>query len=81
MQGQDARIMSSRYLWLCVPLALGGAAYYWYWNNFRAPAPAATAPAAIPVIATTAENQNVSDYLTGLGSVQAFNRVTVHVRV
>jgi membrane fusion protein, multidrug efflux system len=75
--------MSRRYLWLCVLPALGGAAYWHYANNFRAPAPAATAPAAaaIPVIATTAESQNVSDYLTGLGTVQAFNRVTVHVRV
>ncbi len=75
--------MSRRYLWLCVPLALGGGAYWYYGNNSRAAAPAATAPAAaaIPVIATTAENQNVSDYLTGLGTVQAFNRVTVHVRV
>jgi multidrug efflux pump subunit AcrA (membrane-fusion protein) len=73
----------SRYLWLCVLLALGGAAYWYYANNFRAPAPVATAPAAaaIPVIATTAESQNVSDNLTGLGTVQAFNRVTVHVRV
>jgi membrane fusion protein, multidrug efflux system len=75
--------MSRNYLWLCVPLALGGGAYWYYGNNFRTPTPAATAPAtaAIPVIATTAENQNVSDYLAGLGTVQAFNRVTVHVRV
>jgi membrane fusion protein, multidrug efflux system len=75
--------MSRKYLWLCVLLPLGGAAYWHYGNNFRAPAPAATAPAAaaIPVIATMAERQNVSDYLTGLGTVQAFNRVTVHVRV
>jgi membrane fusion protein, multidrug efflux system len=75
--------MSRKFLWLCVPLALGGGAYWYYGNNFRAAAPAATAPAAaaIPVIATTAENHNVSDYLTGLGTVQAFNRVTVHVRV
>jgi membrane fusion protein, multidrug efflux system len=75
--------MSRRYLWLCVLPALAGAAYWYYGNNFRAPAPATTAPgaAAIPVIATTAETQNVSDYLAGLGTVQAFNRVTVHVRV
>ena len=75
--------MSRRYLWLCVLLVLGGVAYTYYRNTFRPAAPAATAPAApaIPVIATTAENQNVSDYLTGLGTVQALNRVTVHVRV
>jgi multidrug efflux system membrane fusion protein len=68
-------------LWLCVLPALAGAAYWYYGYNFRAPAATAAAAAAIPVIATTAETQNVSDYLTGLGTVQAFNRVTVHVRV
>jgi membrane fusion protein, multidrug efflux system len=75
--------MSRNYLWLFVPLALGGGAYWYYGNNFRTPAPGATAAAAaaIPVIATTAENQTVSDYLTGLGTVQAFNLVTIHVRV
>jgi membrane fusion protein, multidrug efflux system len=77
--------MSRRYLWLYVPLALalGGVVNWYYGNDLRAPASAVTPPAAaaIPVIATTAENQNVSDYLTGLGTVQAFNRVTVHVRV
>jgi multidrug efflux system membrane fusion protein len=58
-------------------------AYRYYENPIRAPAQAATTPtaAAIPVVATTAENENVSDYLIGLGTVQAFNRVTVHVRV
>jgi membrane fusion protein, multidrug efflux system len=33
------------------------------------------------VIAIDAQIERVSDYLAGLGSVQAFNRVTVHVRV
>jgi membrane fusion protein, multidrug efflux system len=80
------RVMSRRYLWLYVPLALavGGAVYEHYgYNLLHAPAAVVTPPAAaaIPVIAATAENQNVSDYLTGLGTVQAFNRVTVHVRV
>jgi multidrug efflux system membrane fusion protein len=65
-------------------LALGGAVY-WYWG-YRLPEPMAATPGipaapAIPVIATTAESQNVSDYLTGLGTAQAFNRVTIHVRV
>jgi multidrug efflux system membrane fusion protein len=75
--------MSRRYLWLYVPLALalGGVVYRHYGHDLNAPAVTPPAAAAIPVIATTAENQNVSDYLTGLGTVQAFNRVTVHVRV
>jgi membrane fusion protein, multidrug efflux system len=79
------RIMSRRYLWLFIALALalGSAVYRYYGYDLRVPPSLATPPtaAAIPVIATTAERQNVSDYLTGLGTVQAFNRVTVHVRV
>lgn len=74
--------MTRKSLWLGVPLLLGlGAAALWQYT--RAPATAAiprSAPA-IPVIATTAQKQRVSDYLTGLGTVQAFNRVTMHVRV
>src|ERR1700722_4673850 len=74
--------MTSRYFWLGAPLilGLGGAAA---WQYARTPATAVTAPPAptIPVIATIAQKQNVSDYLTGLGTVQAFNRVTMHVRV
>jgi len=79
------RVMSRRYLWLFIPLALalGSAVYRYYGYDLRAPTSPAPPPtaAAIPVIATTAERQNVSDYLAGLGTVQAFNRVTVHVRV
>jgi multidrug efflux system membrane fusion protein len=74
--------MTRKYFWLGVPLILGlGAAALWQYT--RAPATAVTAPSApaIPVIATSAQKQDVSDYLTGLGSVQAFNRVTMHVRV
>jgi multidrug efflux system membrane fusion protein len=74
--------MTSKYFWLALPLilGLGGAAV---WQYGRAPATAVTAPSAptIPVIATIAQKQSVSDYLTGLGNVQAFNRVTMHVRV
>jgi membrane fusion protein, multidrug efflux system len=78
------RVMRRNRLWIYIPvlLALGGAGY-WY-GGYRPAAPVsperATAPA-IPVIATIAQTQNVSDYLIGLGTVQAFNRVTVHVRV
>jgi len=74
--------MKSKYFWLGMPLILGlGAAAVWQYT--RTPATAVTAPPAptIPVIATIAQKQSVSDYLTGLGTVQAFNRVTMHVRV
>jgi membrane fusion protein, multidrug efflux system len=74
--------MNRKYFWVGVPVILGlGAAALWQYA--RPPATAAIAPSApaIPVIATKAQKQSVSDYLTGLGTVQAFNRVTIHVRV
>jgi multidrug efflux system membrane fusion protein len=78
--------MRSEYSWIYVPMVLVLAIFvYWHYGDrlpFRAPAPPRERPAAaIPVIATTVQTQDVSDYLTGLGTVQAFNRVTVHVRV
>jgi membrane fusion protein, multidrug efflux system len=81
------RVMHRRYLWICAPvlLVLGGAIYWHFGYSLRAlvsaPPPARAAPLPIPVVATTAEIRSVADYLTGLGTVQAFNRVTVHVRV
>ncbi|HTW50854.1 MAG TPA: efflux RND transporter periplasmic adaptor subunit [Stellaceae bacterium] len=64
-------------------VALGGMGLAaWYWLG--APAAAQTpppAPAAIPVQAATATNADVPIYETGLGNVQAFNTVTVKVRV
>jgi multidrug efflux system membrane fusion protein len=73
--------MTRKQLWISLPIiiAAGGAAY---WYATRDHAPAGPPPAApIPVIATTARSEGVSEYLAGLGTVQAFNRVTVHVRV
>jgi multidrug efflux system membrane fusion protein len=56
------------------------------WHYRAAPnaaaAPAAAAPQpAIPVTVATAERRDVPIYLTGLGTVQAFNTVTVKTRV
>jgi multidrug efflux system membrane fusion protein len=74
--------MTRKHFWfgMLVMVALGAAAY-WYTMGEHGPAASAAAPAAIPVIATDAQIERVSEYLAGLGSVQAFNRVTVHVRV
>jgi membrane fusion protein, multidrug efflux system len=74
--------MTRKYFWFGL-LILGGlgAAVYWSTTREHGPAIGPAAAAAIPVIATDAQLERVSDYLVGLGSVQAFNRVTVHVRV
>jgi membrane fusion protein, multidrug efflux system len=64
-------------------VALGGMGLAaWHWLG--APAAAQTpppVPTAIPVQAATATNADVPIYETGLGNVQAFNTVTVKVRV
>src|SRR5690348_4224976 len=45
------------------------------------PAARSTAQAQVPVLAGTAETRSVPVYVDGLGSVQAFNTVTVKTRV
>ena len=80
--------MSNRFIsWRKWPLALVpavivAAAVGWHW--FHQPVTAATrarqAPA-VPVTATTAEQQDVPIFLTGLGTVQGFNTVTIKPRV
>src|SRR5271154_868233 len=56
------------------------AAWHWLGGPAAAQTPA-PAPAAIPVQAATASKTDVPIYETGLGTVQAFNTVTVKVRV
>jgi len=74
--------MNRTRFWFGVPviLALGAGGF---WIETREPAISAvplTAPP-VPVTAIEARQQDVPIYLTGLGTVVAFNRVTVHVRV
>ncbi|TMJ42691.1 MAG: efflux RND transporter periplasmic adaptor subunit, partial [Alphaproteobacteria bacterium] len=64
-------------------VALSGGYIGWH---YRAGPDAAAAPVAapqpvIPVSVATAERRDVPIYLTGLGTVQAFNTVTVKTRV
>jgi multidrug efflux system membrane fusion protein len=70
-----------------VVVALGVAAavgsFTWYQARHTAASAQAPAgaPASVPVLAATAQRRNVPVYLDGLGTVQAFNTVTVRVRV
>jgi multidrug efflux system membrane fusion protein len=64
-------------------LAVGGIGLaIWHWLGASAAAQMpAPAPAAIPVQAAMASKADLPIYETGLGNVQAFNTVTVKVRV
>src|SRR5260370_11860757 len=78
--------MRHRSIWLSTAiLVVAACGLAWYVEHEPAssaasPAPSAIAPA-IPVTAGVAETKNVPVYLTGLGTVQAFNTVVVKVRV
>jgi multidrug efflux system membrane fusion protein len=63
--------------------AIVGGGVAWYVSREPATATPATraAPAAVPVLAGVAQQQDVQLYLNGLGTVQAFNTVTVKARV
>jgi multidrug efflux system membrane fusion protein len=64
-----------------IALMSGG---YFGWQSLASPALHAAAPPAapaVPVQATVATKRDVPVYLTGLGTVQAFNTVTVKTRV
>jgi membrane fusion protein, multidrug efflux system len=74
------------WLWLPVFCLIGVAAYVLIPRigqvSSQSPKAAATPGIrAVPVVATTARQGNMGIYLTGLGSVTAFNTVTVRTRV
>jgi multidrug efflux system membrane fusion protein len=68
--------------WLGMPalLVLGTVVFVYVTRGEGSSTKAVSTPA-LPVAVTTAQRRHVSVYLNGLGSVVAFNRVTVHVRV
>jgi multidrug efflux system membrane fusion protein len=83
-----AKNTGHRWLWtLSLALMLSGGGYYgWRWySGDRAAAQNQTSrqrpPAPVPVQAAKAEIADVPIYLVGLGTVQAFNTVTVRSRV
>ncbi|MFG1422356.1 efflux RND transporter periplasmic adaptor subunit [Roseixanthobacter liquoris] len=73
-----------RLVWVVTPAVLVAGALAWHYGfaaPSSSPANAKKAPPAIPVIATTVREESFPVYATGLGTVQAFNSVTVKVRV
>lgn len=63
-------------------LGVAGAVGWHWWTNQPAAAPAASSkPAAVSVDTAVASRQDVPIYLTGLGTVQALNTVTITPRV
>jgi multidrug efflux system membrane fusion protein len=77
--------MRHRWFWLLLPLPLlvvGALAWQLTRESASAAATAApTPPPTVPIIAGTAVAQDMPIYLVGLGTVQAFNTVTVKPRI
>jgi multidrug efflux system membrane fusion protein len=74
---------SRRRLWWLlgvVLLCLAGIGLWLILHVMLKPAPAPPVPP-IPVVAAIAQTGDVPVYLTGLGTVKAYNTVTIHVRV
>jgi multidrug efflux system membrane fusion protein len=80
----DAHRRSRRRLWQFllggVLACLAGIGLWLALRELLKPAPAPPVPP-IPVVAALAQAGDVPVYLTGLGTVQAYNTVTIHVRV
>src|SRR5579862_3762642 len=86
--GETSKPKKSGWLWFLAIMVLAGGAYYYYKTrpsseSKAAPAPGARAAALGPVsvAVSPALKQNVPYYLSGLGTVSAFNTVTVKSRV
>jgi membrane fusion protein, multidrug efflux system len=86
--GGTSKPKKSGWLWILALIVLAGGAYYYYKSrpsseSKAAPAPGARAAAlgSVSVAVAAALKQNVPYYLSGLGTVTAFNTVTVKSRV
>jgi membrane fusion protein, multidrug efflux system len=68
--------------WLLAVAALVGIASYWGWTHFHRPSqPHQAVQIPAPVSVATVERKDFPIYLTGLGTVQPVNMVTVRSRV
>ncbi len=86
--GDAGKPKKSGWVWILVLIALAAGGYYYYKSrpsseSKAAPAPGARAAALGPVsvAVSPALKENVPYYLSGLGTVTAFNTVTVKSRV
>jgi multidrug efflux system membrane fusion protein len=83
---QKLALTRRRYVLAGLSILIAVSGGYVRWQHRATASPAATtasspASPAIPVSVATAERRDVPIYLTGLGTVQAFNTVTVKTRV
>jgi multidrug efflux system membrane fusion protein len=62
-------------------LAIGGGLAVTHRGPFERPAPSPAAPPPVPVVAGTVAQHDVPIYLTGVGTVIAFNTVVVHSQI
>jgi len=72
-----------RFWWLLLAgilVCLAGIGLWLFLRELLKPAPAPAAPP-IPVVVAVAQSGDVPVYLAGLGTVQAYNTVTIHARV
>src|SRR5579872_2945419 len=88
LDGETSKPKKSGWVWILVLLVLAGGGYYYYKSRPSSDTKAAPAPGArgtglgpISVAVSPALKQNVPYYLSGLGTVTAFNTVTVKSRV
>src|SRR5580704_15563736 len=86
--GEPGKPKKNGWVWVLVLIVLAGGGYYYYKSRPSAESKAAPAPGAraaavgsVSVAVTAALKQNVPYYLSGLGTVNAFNTVTVKSRV
>jgi len=72
---------SRRWLWLSILAILLLITGYLLFSRLRSAAPPPVAPRAVPVAAAAAKRGDLNRYLNAIGSVTAFNTVTLKTRV